>query len=358
MRKGKKVHNQDIGLSLIVPVYNVEKYLGNCIESILNQTYKNFEVILVNDGSLDSSGKICEYYAANDKRIKVINKSNGGLSSARNIGIEKANGKYFIFIDSDDSIHPQMCEIMYNIIEKYAADIVASNFICDIDHKNSLYKVIDKVDLYQLTNVDTLRWLLNEFGFPAMAWGKIYKRELFSELRYKEGMLYEDLDLIYKVLDISKKVIFIDEQLSFYRINNESISRSKFNAKKLIDRNNISNELIKFVSDKHNNLMDNVFAYSYMIKIYILSDCVRDKVFNKEFFDLCNDVRVNWNKMKKNIYYRKSYKIRHFIIKNNIYMYIVLEKIYQLLSKNKKINYDSIIRFDESIKQLKEQYYV
>ena len=115
-------------ISVIVPVYNVEKYLNRCVDSIINQTYSNLEIILINDGSTDTSGKICDEYKKRDNRIHVIHQKNGGLSAARNAGIVIANGNYFIFVDSDDLIHPQCIEILYKVIKNDCSDIVIGNY--------------------------------------------------------------------------------------------------------------------------------------------------------------------------------------------------------------------------------------
>ena len=115
-------------ISIIVPVYNVDQYLENCIESILNQTFKDYELILIDDGSTDKSGEICDKYEKKDNRIKVIHKYNGGLSSARNAGLDLACGKYIGFVDSDDSIHPEMYEILYDLQQIYNADISVCSF--------------------------------------------------------------------------------------------------------------------------------------------------------------------------------------------------------------------------------------
>ena len=153
---------QDL-ISIVVPIYNVEKYLEKCINSIIIQTYKNIEIILVNDGSTDSSGKICDIYLKKDKRIKVIHKKNGGLSDARNVGIENAKGKYIAFIDSDDFIDSDFIEILYNLIIEYNADVSCCK--CNVIYKkNKKQQVEEKINIF--TNYEAINEMLYQ--------GKVY----------------------------------------------------------------------------------------------------------------------------------------------------------------------------------------
>ena len=180
-------------ISIIVPVYKVEKQLNKCIESILNQTFKDYELILVDDGSPDNCGHICDEYEKKDSRIKVIHKKNGGLSDARNAGLDIALGKYIGFVDSDDIIHPQMYEKLYNCINKSNLDIVQCKF--------KRFKSIEEININisdselnfkEYNSQDAIIDLIDNNKINVNAWNKLYKRELFQNERYPKGKIHED----------------------------------------------------------------------------------------------------------------------------------------------------------------------
>lgn len=203
-------------ISVIVPVYNVEKYLEKCIDSILNQTFKDFELILINDGSTDNSGEICNHYANIDNRIHVINKENGGLSDARNHGIKIASGKYLCFIDSDDYIHPQMLEILYQDILKHQADITCCNFLRVYENQNiESYKISILQEEQIYTGIELIEHLSNRVEF-VIAWNKLYKKELFNQIAYKVGVKHEDEYIIHHLLLQTKKFVYRNCELYYY----------------------------------------------------------------------------------------------------------------------------------------------
>lgn len=223
-------------ISIIVPVYNIEKYLENCVESILNQTFKDLEIILVDDGSTDNSGKICDIYKHKDKRIKVIHKENGGLSSARNCGIEIASGEYIGLVDSDDYIHPQKYEILYKNAIKYSSDIVVSSYksvytTSDLELYNPI-KIEGEITNY--TSLEAQEELYKEKSLDfSISWTKLYKKCLFDNLRYEVGRIYEDEFMIHKILHKSKIITYVPAKLHFYYQREGSIMHSKYSIKNL-----------------------------------------------------------------------------------------------------------------------------
>lgn len=223
-------------ISIIVPVYNVEKYLKDCLSSILNQTFSNFELILVDDGSQDDSGKICDEFALKDNRIKVIHKENGGQSSARNIGLDIAKGEYIIFVDSDDVIATNMFEILFNIICETNTDIVTCKYIrffltTEISINENVNS--NRVDIL---NTDTImKELVNNEKVNFSPCAKIYKKELFNSLRFQEGIIFEDMQLLYQLWATIEKAAITDSILYFYRNNPTSTLNSKYNSKHLIE---------------------------------------------------------------------------------------------------------------------------
>lgn len=208
-------------ISIIVPVYNVEKYLDKCVRSILAQTFKDFELILVDDGSTDNSGKMCDEYLKSDKRIKVIHKENGGLSSARNAGIKISAGELIGFIDSDDYIDSDMYELLYNNMMRENADMsICGKYDCykgkGLKINKACYKVLDTEEaLYSICE--------DELISPS-ACNKLYKRELFENISYPEKKAYEDAFVIVDLLLNCKKIVFTSEQKYYYNHREDSIT--------------------------------------------------------------------------------------------------------------------------------------
>lgn len=213
-------------LSVIVPVYNVEKYIDECIESICNQTYKNLEIILVDDGSTDNSGKRCDYWAEQDNRIKVIHKQNGGLSSARNAGLDIINGEYVAFVDSDDVLSTTMYQEM---MERRPDDkcIVACDYTKIDENGNEIPKTCDNFadGIYSpqdfLASYDNARIRIT----VAVAWNKIYPVSVFKDIRYKEGITHEDEEIIHRLFFNTSKIVFVAKELYKYRTRSGSIMK-------------------------------------------------------------------------------------------------------------------------------------
>ena len=183
-------------ISVIIPVYGVEKYIAQCLDSIINQTYKNLEIILVDDGSPDACPKLCDEYSKIDKRIKVIHKKNGGLSDARNVGIDICKGNYITFVDSDDWIEKDMIEQLYSLINKFSADISICNFLRTSDEKMKIFNKNEKIKCYN--KYEAIRELLKGHKIQDYAWNKMYKKEVFYNIRYPKGRNMEDKGTTYK----------------------------------------------------------------------------------------------------------------------------------------------------------------
>lgn len=222
-------------ISIIVPVYQVEKYIRQCVDSILAQTFTDFELILVDDGSKDNSGQICDEYAAKDKRIRVIHKENGGLSDARNKGMDEAAGSYFMFVDSDDYIAPDMAERLYNSIIKEDADIAACNFryFFEEDGKKD-FSTENEVQVVSGAEIFYNRKNERNYGFWTVAWNKLYKSETFKNVRFRFGRLHEDEFWANDIYRPEIKAVTVSECLYYYRQRNNSIMGNK-NIQKCFD---------------------------------------------------------------------------------------------------------------------------
>ena len=218
-------------ISVVVPIYNVEKYLRNCIDSIVSQTYYNLEIILVDDGSPDNCGKIIDEYAMLDKRIKTIHKINGGLSDARNVGIEVATGKYILFVDSDDYIPDDSIEYLYKSLKKNNAHIsvgrLKTTSILDENcQSNETFSTI-------YDTCDSVNQLLYANKYSVAAPGKLFLRSLFDNVRFPVGKLHEDVFTTYKVFLKSEKVYYGNKSVYYYYHRPGSIMVSEFTEKRL-----------------------------------------------------------------------------------------------------------------------------
>ncbi len=218
-------------ISVIVPVYKVEEYLKRCVDSIRNQTYKNLEIILVDDGSPDSCGTLCDTFALEDSRIKVIHKQNGGLSSARNAGLDKATGEYIGFVDSDDCIQPQMYDILYDRMVEKGAEISCGGIGRYRDGKLISCFNPNTAEEFTLTADEALKELLYNNKITNSMWDKLYKAEIFETIRMKEGALYEDMQLQYLCLSKAKRVTYISTPFYCYTLSANSILRGNFSIK-------------------------------------------------------------------------------------------------------------------------------
>jgi glycosyltransferase involved in cell wall biosynthesis len=228
-------------ISLIVPVYNVEPFLGRCFESILKQTYKNLEIILIDDGSTDGCGKLCDQFANNSPNIIVKHQKNAGLSAARNTGLNLANGDYITFLDSDDYLAPDYVEYLYDLATVHDAPIsVCSHYECK---ENGELRIFDKNASDEVFSTKTaLYHMLNEQGFMLSSWGKLYRRSLFEstpKVRFPKDKLHEDVGTTYRLflnaykIDSDTKVVFGSQPKYCYSLRSNSITNRGFDPRKL-----------------------------------------------------------------------------------------------------------------------------
>lgn len=313
-------------VSIVVPIYNVEKYLANCLESILNQTYKNIEVILCDDGSPDNCGRICDEYAQRDTRIKVIHKENGGLSDARNAGIEIATGEYITLVDSDDFLMLDMIENLVGVVTDTGADIVScQNVRCK--ENESLADIHDtkikrKVASYE--NSEKMKAFLIKQDIGTVAWGKLYKTALFENICYPKGKYHEDVFTTYKLIHLAQKVATTNYVGYVYRINYNSITTEKFSVKKL-DAIEGKLQQAEFIKKHYPNLS----SYAYIGIIYACNQCLFQMA--KSNYEN-SDIMLNMQKLFRDYgyYYLKShasFKGKIFCLLSMINIRIVFDVI-------------------------------
>lgn len=236
-------------ISVIVPVYKVEPYLRQCIDSILAQTFTDFELILVDDGSPDNCGAICDEYAARDSRIVVIHQENHGLSAARNAGLDIMRGQYVTFVDSDDLIHPSSLEKHYMNMSKYNADVTKSFPVLFEQTNNMMLSEQTTPETRVLSGREASFELYDPDGWFYTVWDKLYRASLFSNIRFPNGLNYEDEAVIYKLYYSSKKIVEIKDQLYYYRRNPSGIMRQNFSLKRY-DRVRVFTERYQFFSER------------------------------------------------------------------------------------------------------------
>lgn len=255
--------NNDI-VSIIIPIYNVEQYLEKCLRTIINQTYKKLEIILVNDGSVDNSGVICDSYSEHDDRIKVIHKKNEGVSIARNSGIKVATGKYLVFVDPDDYVATNHIETLYNVIEKNNdVDLVISNAI-DIDEEGKVINDTKKYD-FIMDKYQCWRELLSDDNFYHVCWGNIYKRKLLDNCLFNEKYrIAEDLDFLYNYISNINKAYFLSKKTYYWVKRKDSVTNCKYSEKW-----NDELEIISLIIDKTLEYKNDLHKYAK--KKYIMA---------------------------------------------------------------------------------------
>lgn len=294
-------------ISIVVPVYNVEKYVSKCIESILMQDYVNFELLLVDDGSTDKSGLICEKYKKQDKRIRIFHKENGGLSDARNYGIDRAKGELITFIDSDDTIKTNYLTLLIKALNEEQADIVQANMYTSqskIKEENRSKRVYSGEEAFEQ--------LMMFKDVKVYAWAKLYRISLFKEnkLKYPIGKIMEDSFTTFKLLLNSNRVVCLNDKLYFYRQRNDSIMNRSFNRKNL-DLLQAPNEISLYLES--NNFEDEkafLDYYSVRIDCNIYNNIIASNIYNNS--DLIEIRRNLINRLKK--YKKESLDIKYQIM--------------------------------------------
>lgn len=244
----------NIKISIIVPIYKVEQYLNRCVDSIINQTYQNLEIFLVDDGSPDKCGVICDNYAEKDNRIKVIHKLNGGLSDARNVALDLVSGDYVMFVDSDDWIEPNTCENLIELLNRFDADIISFGMTEIYQSGKKKSKLANNPGL--ITPSYGIQCMISFNDFVGnFAWNKIYKRALFSGIRYPKGMLYEDQGTTYKIFHKAKKIYLSDKVLYYYWQRNDSITGNWFLPEAIKARIKLWLERLEFLKEHYPELV-------------------------------------------------------------------------------------------------------
>ena len=307
-------------ISIIVPVYNVEKYLKKCVDSIVNQTYKNLEIILVDDGATDNSGKICDELVELDNRIKVYHKKNGGLSDARNYGVERATGDYIGFVDSDDYIDAEMYERLYEAIKKENVDVAECNLKIVYPEKTDLFT---DQKYYQICNKqEYLEEYLKIEKIFGSACVRLTKADIAKKLKFPVGKLYEDTYYAYDLIGIVDKYVIVDNPYYNYLMRENSITNAKFNPRIF--------DLIEIVEKFHTNVYKNypslkeaadcrkMYAYFSVLNSILLEEDFKNNSFYKQVIDYFKE---EYTKLLRNKYITRNRKLSILLIKFSINLY-------------------------------------
>lgn len=339
-------------ISIVIPVYKVEKYLRECIESVINQTFKNIEIILVDDGSPDNCPKICDEYANKDSRIRVIHKENGGYGTACNKGIEAARGKYIGLVESDDWIEPDMYEKLYKQIKKFDADMCTCSYF---EYKSkSVYPngTHDKPYLETINNTDDNK-LFSIFDHPfwftshPSLWAKLYKSDLIKSIKFDErkGSSYQDAPFVAELFCKTQKIIALHEFLYHYRVDNENSSSS--NARKdaklmtILDQWQKAKEII-IKYGFYEQLKEEIYYHATKPAFRFYKNI--DKKYKKQFFN-------KWRNFTKELINDKSFKFKYFNKEQKEFIQCVLSNNYRkTLNLQKKGNHNSILENIFSVK--------
>lgn len=310
-------------ISIVIPVYNVEKYLNDCMNSVLNQTYQNIEIILVDDGATDNSGQLCEKYKEQDSRVQVIHKENGGLSDARNYGIDAVQGDYIMFIDSDDQVDLRMVEILVDTLLCADADIA----ICDPLHvfkpEDIVYTVSKEQKVY--TREEAICEMWYQKSFLPSAWGKLYKTSLFKENKFRVGILYEDIDVMHKLFWDSERIVYNYSKLYAYQHREGSITTKKF-SKRDCEILNICQRLDDFAADKSDKLQQAAKAYGVVGALRVELNAPDEPEFDSERDRARKYLKQNMHSVLKNKEIRRKTRI-------GLRLYIVCRPLMRVVYK-------------------------
>lgn len=324
-------------ISIIVPVYNVEKYVGACIDSILNQSYKNLELVLVDDGSTDRSGEICDDYARQNSNVKVIHQTTGGPSVSRNVGIDAMNGKYVVFVDSDDVIHSETIAFLYNLLIDNNADISTIS-LASFNNNEKLPRVNanSKIKIYE-PGKKAVKSMLYQRGYiDNSPCGKLFKVSLFRHYRFPEGVLYEDLATIPLICLYAKKIVTSTATMYFYRAHLTSIL-GEFSLQRY-DVLDVADELVSYMKQHQKSLVSAAQSRKFSANMNILYLMIGNGIENEKIIARCWE---NIKKLRKSIILNPRVRIKNKIgaLLSYIGLSLLLKLFAQLKIKSNRYKY-------------------
>lgn len=289
-------------VSVIVPMFNVESYIRRCLDSLEEQTYRNIEIIVIDDGSEDEGANIAREYSRRDSRFIIISQKNGGQGKARNTGIAAAKGDYITFVDSDDYISHQYIERGMELSAMYDADVVSLDLIKFFDGQipkcNTGYP-----EVISFSGEEAVEDMWYQRHLASSAWGKIYRKNLLEDIPFPEGVLYEDLGVVYRWLHRAGKVVWTSEKLYYYYQRSNGTMNGEFSIKKL-DRIAVSKELLCWAEKLCPELQDAAEARFFLSNIQVLREIPCDNVYRHEI----NEIKNNINKYRNHVIINRKVK--------------------------------------------------
>lgn len=300
-------------ITIIVPIYNVSEYLKECLDSILGQTYKNIEIILVDDGSTDNSGQICDDYEKKDNRVVVIHKENGGVSSARNEGLLNSHGDYIGFVDPDDYVDKHIFYSLYNLLMNNNADISVCNYeTFGLDNEN-----IGKTKDGLLNQTEAMEMLIKDDEMTSYLWNKLFKAKLFSKVRFEEKCRYEDLRIMHKLFLQAKLIVTTSDVLYYYRLRRGSITNSTMlnNSKELIDA--LESRCIDLIDCRYYYL--SCLAEMLQIRRVLLEIIVNRTDKDTFYINILEKLKKTYKKCRGKMSLEQKIKFRLFFISPDLY---------------------------------------
>lgn len=296
-------------ISVIVPVYNVEEFVKKCLDSLVRQSYKNLEIIVIDDGSTDNSGRICDEFAEKEKNVKVFHRKNGGLSDARNFGIKKASGEIIAFVDSDDFVDEEYIGVMYGKMTRKDVDVV----VCGYNF------VKPKKDVLSGKNA-AIKLLTEHENIDIVAWNKLYRKSLFAdnEIWFPKSKKHEDTLTTYKVLSKARKVVYLDETLYFYNERPGSITKTEKIEERLTMRELAAEEAVSYFK-KDSDLEQAAEVSLLLAKYAFLDRAIGGKIGKKYGEDASSWIKLNMMKYENNKYMTKKLRMYNYLLSMGLY---------------------------------------
>jgi glycosyltransferase involved in cell wall biosynthesis len=325
-------------ISIIVPVYNLEPYIRGCLESILAQTFSNFEIILVNDGSIDNSGDICKEFAKLDSRVIVIDQEYGGVSAARNAGVKASQGEFIGFVDGDDYIDKNMYEELYSLCVETNSDIS----ICKLGREinGELINEVQDHFIKEMDNIEAMRELFKGVLYRFSLCNKLFKRKCFNNIQFPEGRIHEDLSTTYRLFANSDKAVYTNNIGYIYVKREYSILTSRFNKKRL-DAFIGWGEILAFMKIKYPNLSQefiSCFVYGCVDNIYYILNQVKTKEDREKYLIVIQKyVRNNYKEILHNNTIFIKYKYLLTLLNYNIGLLLLSVSLKKLILDHKRI---------------------
>ena len=295
-------------VSVIVPVYKVEKYIETCLNSLINQTYANWEAILVDDGSPDHSGEICDEFSTRDGRFKIFHKENGGSSSARNHGITKASGDFIFYLDSDDFLHVETLKHLTDLACKFNADIVQCGFVRGNETSFPPALPAESIAIYDNKTIFT------DFAAKIIPWGKLYRKSIFDDIRFPVGFINEDDFTIWKFYYNAKKIVVTNQKLYYYTINPKSIMASQ-KRKPNLNYFNAYKERIEFFENKGENDLVSVSRIQWMKSLVMMTS--NKNLSEIQYREIRQVFKDNFQRLRKSKF-KYPFKLKTIFMAYNI----------------------------------------